>query len=134
MTSCFPLFVRKFPNEPFIGYFKVFKPAVMLRDPDLIKSVLVKDFGSFAANDFPLDEKVDPLLAHNPFMVTGERWKTSRQLLTPIFTVSKMKQLFPMMEQVSKQFVEYVGRQLGKDVEAKSVSEITQLSVIRFRD
>ncbi|XP_038110946.1 probable cytochrome P450 6a13 [Culex quinquefasciatus] len=113
---------KEFPNEPFIGYFKVFKPAVMLRDPDLIKSVLVKDFGSFAANDFPLDEKVDPLLAHNPFMVTGERWKTSRQLLTPIFTVSKMKQLFPMMEQVSKQFVEYVGRQLGKDVEAKSIS------------
>lgn len=100
----------------------------MIRDPELIKNVLVRDQSCFSSNDIAFDEKVDPLLSHNPFMVDGERWKKSRQLLTPIFTGSKMKQLFPIMDQVSGQLVDFVGGQCGHEVEAKSVgSTITLL-------
>ncbi|EAT43558.1 AAEL005006-PA [Aedes aegypti] len=113
---------NKFPNAPFIGFYKIFKPSVMIRDPEMIKNVLVRDQACFSANDFAFDEKLDPLLAHNPFMVSGERWKKSRQLLTPIFTGSKMKQLFPIMDEISSQFVDFVGRQCGREVEAKSIS------------
>ncbi|KXJ72859.1 hypothetical protein RP20_CCG017104 [Aedes albopictus] len=112
----------KFPNAPFIGYFKIFKPSVLIRDPEMIKNVLVRDQSCFSANDFAFDEKLDPLLAHNPFMVEGERWKKSRQLLTPIFTGSKMKQLFPIMDEISGKFVDFIGRQCGREVEAKSIS------------
>ncbi|XP_062562172.1 probable cytochrome P450 6g2 isoform X2 [Armigeres subalbatus] len=113
---------KKYPNAPFVGYFKAFKPSVMIRDPEMIKTILVKDQSCFSANDFGFDEKVDPLLAHNPFMVDGERWKKSRQVLTPIFTGSRMKQLFPTMNEVSSQFVDFIGRQCGREVEAKSIS------------
>ncbi|XP_065088005.1 probable cytochrome P450 6g2 [Ochlerotatus camptorhynchus] len=113
---------NKFSNAPFVGYFKIFKPSVMIRDPEMIKNVLVKDQACFSANDFAFDEKVDPLLAHNPFMVDGERWKKARQLLTPIFTGSKMKQLFPIMDQVSSTFVDFVGGQCGRELEAKTIS------------
>ncbi|XP_055598160.1 probable cytochrome P450 6a13 isoform X2 [Uranotaenia lowii] len=111
-----------YKDQPFIGYFKVFKPAVFVRDPDIIKDILVKDQSSFSANDFKVNTKLDPLLAHNPFVVDGERWKKSRQLLTPIFTSSKMKTLFPMMERVGKQFVDFIERQGGQNLEAKSIS------------
>lgn len=123
----------KFSNAPFVGYYKIFKPSVMIRDPEMIKNVLVKDQASFSANDFAFDEKVDPLLAHNPFMVDGERWKKARQLLTPIFTGSKMKQLFPIMDQVSSQFVDFVGGQCGREVEAKSVGSTIALLLSNSR-
>ncbi|XP_058831070.1 probable cytochrome P450 6a13 [Topomyia yanbarensis] len=113
---------NEFYNEPFIGYYKIFKPSVLIRDPELIKTVLGKDQSCFSANDFAFNEKTDPLLAHNPFLVEGERWRKARQLLTPLYTGAKMKQLFPVMNQVCDQFVEYIGRQQGKDLEAKSIS------------
>lgn len=34
-------------KEPFIGTFGLFRPILFLRDPDLIRSVLIKDFQYF---------------------------------------------------------------------------------------
>lgn len=33
---------------------------------------------------------VDPLIARNPFLMTGEKWKESRGLLAPAFTSAKV--------------------------------------------
>lgn len=44
---------------------------ILIRDPELIKTVLVKDFNSFCDNGFELSEKIDPLLGYNPFGVKG---------------------------------------------------------------
>ncbi|XP_055530781.1 probable cytochrome P450 6a13 [Wyeomyia smithii] len=115
---------KEFPNEPFVGYYKVFKPAVFLRDPELIKAVLVKDHTCFSANDFTFNEKHNPLMRDNPFLIDGERWKKARQVLTPLYTGSKMKQLFHALDQGCSQFVEYIGRRLGEDLEAKSISAV----------
>lgn len=115
-------FCSEFPNEPIVGYYKVFKPAVFIRDPELIKTVLVKDQSSFSAFDFTFNESRNPLLMDNPFLIDGDRWKKARQVLTPLYTGSKMKQLFPALDHCCSQFVEYIGRRLGEDLEAKSVS------------
>ncbi|KAJ4428355.1 hypothetical protein ANN_24374 [Periplaneta americana] len=37
----------KYPNEPYIGMYQFKTPVLLLRDPDLIKTVLVKDFSYF---------------------------------------------------------------------------------------
>lgn len=34
-------------TEPFIGIYGVFRPILLVRDPELIRSILVKDFNSF---------------------------------------------------------------------------------------
>ena len=80
----------EFKDVPYMGIYRCFQPTVVLRDPDLIKDVLIKDFNSFHQNDMFVDEKADPLLANNPFVVTGERWKRSRNMLAPLFTASKV--------------------------------------------
>lgn len=48
----------------------------MVRDLDLVKDMLIKDFSSFHAND--MDFNNDEILAKNPFMLSGEEWKASR--------------------------------------------------------
>ncbi|XP_035895848.1 probable cytochrome P450 6g2 [Anopheles stephensi] len=111
-----------FPDKPFVGYFKIFTPAIMVKDPVLVKNILTRDFECFAANDFLLDVTHDPLLAHEPFMVSGDRWKRARSLLTPSFTGAKIKQLFPVMQSVTDAFVAFIGRHVAHEFEAKEVA------------
>lgn len=73
-----------------MGIYRGVEPAIILRDPDLIKDVLIKDFPSFNANDLDISEKTDPLLANFAIAVTGDKWKRSRSMLTPLFTASKV--------------------------------------------
>lgn len=65
------------------------RPAVVLRDPNLIIDVMTRHWGSFHVNDFPVDAKRDPLAAVNPFFNAGEAWKRGRSILVPIFSASK---------------------------------------------
>lgn len=34
-------------DEPFIGIYNVFRPILLLREPELIQQILIKDFSSF---------------------------------------------------------------------------------------
>lgn len=34
-------------TEPFIGIYSVFTPVLLVRDPELIRSILIKDFAHF---------------------------------------------------------------------------------------
>jgi len=53
--------------------FKFGQPMLLIRDPEIVKSVLVKDFNSFHNNDIEYVPEVDPLFGRNPFLLTGER-------------------------------------------------------------
>jgi len=46
---------------PYYGIYVVFGPGLLLRDPELIKLVLTKDFSSFSARGFKINPKLDPL-------------------------------------------------------------------------
>lgn len=66
------------------------EPAIVLKDDDLIKDVLVKDHASFASNDFFANEKFDPLLVLNPFLANGEEWRRGRSVLGSMLTASRV--------------------------------------------
>lgn len=50
-----------YKNEPMIGIFTRRTPILILKDLDLIKDVLIKDFNSFADRGIPLHKKVRTL-------------------------------------------------------------------------
>lgn len=68
----------------------MFKPAVLVRDPDFIKDLLITNFNSFSDNDSYLSKKNDPLVATNPFFVEGDEWRESRKTILPAFSQSKV--------------------------------------------
>ncbi|XP_050085975.1 probable cytochrome P450 28a5 [Anopheles aquasalis] len=102
-----------YKDEPVVGYYSVRTPQLMVRDPDLIKEVLSKGFQKFADNDFSdtVDEKSDPLLARNPFSLSGEKWKTRRAEITPAFTNNRIKALVHLMDEVCERMNKYVKTQ-----------------------
>ncbi|KAJ8922670.1 hypothetical protein NQ315_007702 [Exocentrus adspersus] len=111
----------KYEDCPFVGIYRMTKPCILLRDPELVKNVLIKDFQYFLNNDVNIDKKVDPLLARNPFVLKGEEWKKTRQAATPNFATGKIKSVFPLAVNVTKDMVEYLEKQKSAAVNAKDM-------------
>ncbi|KAK7865958.1 hypothetical protein R5R35_005023 [Gryllus longicercus] len=87
---------KQFPDEKFVGGYRMRQPYLLLRDLDLIKTVMVKDFDSFHDRRFPVDEKAMPLSAH-VFNLKGRRWRALRAKMTPAFTSGKTRLMFQLM-------------------------------------
>ncbi|XP_055699431.1 uncharacterized protein LOC129799506 [Phlebotomus papatasi] len=101
-----------FPTEKFYGIFEFRRPLFLVRDPELIKQIAVKDFDHFLDHRLNLDETHDPLFGRNLLSLKGQRWKDMRSTLSPAFTGSKMRTMFQLVSECSSATVDF----LEKDV------------------
>ncbi|XP_018342212.1 PREDICTED: cytochrome P450 6k1-like isoform X2 [Trachymyrmex septentrionalis] len=85
-----------FKDERFFGAFRVRSPVLILRDPDLVRSVCVKDFACFVNRGIPINNDQDPLSGHL-FNLEGRKWKGLRSKLTPAFSSGKLKRMFYLL-------------------------------------
>ncbi|XP_069702400.1 probable cytochrome P450 6a14 [Periplaneta americana] len=84
------------------GIYRFDKPSLILRDPEVIKQVLVKDFDHFYSRGATVDEKKNPLLGHVGAL-SGSKWKNLRVKLSPTFTSGKMKIMFGTLVDCGKE-------------------------------
>ncbi|XP_011869168.1 PREDICTED: cytochrome P450 9e2-like [Vollenhovia emeryi] len=97
-----------FPNAKYFGTNNFGTPTILIRDPELIKDVIVKDFDHFPDHLTFIDESVEPLFGKNVFALRGDRWREMRNTLSPSFTASKMKFMFDLISKCSHDFVNYL--------------------------
>lgn len=82
---------RSNPSAAYVGFYKFSAPAILIRQLDLVKTVLIDNFNNFHQNDVFIDHKLDPLFAQNPFFLNGIDWKNSRNQLSPLLTAVKVR-------------------------------------------
>ncbi|XP_051173284.1 cytochrome P450 6B1-like [Leptopilina boulardi] len=104
----------KFVNEPMIGIYARSTPILILKDPELIKDVLIKDFNKFADRGLPVHEKLDPL-SLNLFNLEPERWRPLRKKLSPVFTSGKLREMFSLLLESSEHFEKYLHKIVHKN-------------------
>ncbi|XP_075165468.1 putative cytochrome P450 6a14 [Haematobia irritans] len=99
-------------HRPFGGVYIFMKRAAMIMDLDLVKRILVKDFANFPDRGMFNNAEEDPLSAH---LVTleGEEWRAMRHKLTPTFTATKMKYMFPTVVSVGERFSQAMAQSMG---------------------
>ncbi|XP_058802793.1 cytochrome P450 9e2-like [Phymastichus coffea] len=96
---------RMYPEAKYVGAFDFgMRPVILLRDPELIKTVTIKNFDSFPNHYVVFDEKLDPLFGGNLLNMVDDQWREARNLLSPAFTSSKMKSMFQLMLECAKNF------------------------------
>ncbi|KAJ3665307.1 hypothetical protein Zmor_000807 [Zophobas morio] len=100
-------FYNAFPSERYVGIFQFSRPILLIRDPELIKIVTIKNFENFVDHLGFISAESDPLWGKNLFASQGERWRDLRQTLSPAFTSSKMRTMFSLMQECAKQLVTY---------------------------
>lgn len=101
-------------KERFGGIYFFTEPIFMPIDPDLIKSILTKDFPHFHGRGFVHNEKHDPLAAHL-LNLEGEKWKTMRIKVTPTFTSGKMKYMFQTLLDCGNPMIDHVSHLCEKE-------------------
>nr|WCC58059.1 cytochrome P450 [Pharsalia antennata] len=119
LSEIYAAIYHKYEDCPFVGFYRMFQPCLIIRDPEIIKNVLIKDFSHFRDNEIKVHEDLDPLLSQHTFVMKGERWKKARQTMTPNFASGKMKAIFPLAENVSKNLVKYLEKQGDAAIDAK---------------
>lgn len=120
-SETFDELYQRFKGQPVVGLFFVFTPAIAVYDPDLIQSILVKDFASFHDHYLYYNEETDPLSAHL-LAIEGNRWRDRRLKLTPVFTSGKMKMMFDTIDTIANKFIDGI----SKDLESSNVLEISE--------
>ncbi|XP_059489203.1 uncharacterized protein LOC132204601 [Neocloeon triangulifer] len=118
------------PDARYIGFYKMKKPSLLIRDPELIKNILVKDFKSFHDNTFLVDEKRDPVIANHLFVLSGWKWKYVRTRVTPAFTTGKIKHMFPLMTETCEDLMKFIAKNNnGDSIDAKALASRFKIDV-----
>ncbi|XP_026749603.2 cytochrome P450 6B5-like [Galleria mellonella] len=87
----------KYCNEKAVGLFRGGRPELVIRDPETIKHVLVTNFTNFHSRGLNHREDNSEPMMNNLFFAKGDVWRLLRQRMTPAFTTSKLKGMFPLI-------------------------------------
>ena len=97
-------------DKPYVGIFSFDRPILLIRDVELVKNILVKDFQYFTDRIISFDEKLDPLCSKVIFVSKGQRWRNWRTNLTPVFTTGKIKKIFHLVDTCGKELADCVDK------------------------
>jgi len=92
---------KAFDGKKFGGLYSFTVPSLLVRDPEVIKNTLVKDFDKFHSRGIVINEKAEPLQGHL-VALSGSRWRNLRIKLSPTFTAGKMKMMFGTLVECGK--------------------------------
>ncbi|XP_032520824.2 cytochrome P450 6B6-like [Danaus plexippus] len=85
---------KRYPEEKVVGFFRGTSPELVIRDPVIIKRILVTDFQHFYARGFNTHETVIEPLLQNLFFADGDLWRLIRQRFGQSFSTGKIKSMF----------------------------------------
>ncbi|NWU55221.1 CP3A9 protein, partial [Dromas ardeola] len=109
----------EFDNSCFQKYGKVWgiydgrQPVVAVVDPQIIKTVLVKECYSTFTNRRRFD--LAGVLRNAVSLAEDEQWKRIRTVLSPTFTSGKLKEMFPIIKHYGEVLVKNVQKRVEKD-------------------
>lgn len=122
-----------FPGEGIAGIYEGRRPVLMVRDPELIRTILVRDFEHFM--DRPVLRFKQKASVRNMLIsLEGAQWKEVRTKLTPTFSSGKIKVMSSLVNQVGNQLVAYLSNITNKpdgcDLEMRDLFNRFTLDVI----
>ncbi|XP_067629690.1 cytochrome P450 9b2-like [Eurosta solidaginis] len=92
-------FYNRNKNHDIVGYFNFRSPVFIVQNPEYIKKMTVGDFDYFVNHTpfFAADD--DPLVNGMLTVMKDKRWRDMRKTLSPVFTASKMRAMFSLMNE-----------------------------------
>ncbi|KFB49800.1 AGAP012296-PA-like protein [Anopheles sinensis] len=102
---------NKYPRVKVFGMHDLTTPVFVLRDPELIKRIGVKDFDYFVNHRqvFGSTENSNPqaLFSRTLLALKDQKWRDMRATLSPAFTGSKMRQMFELVGECCENMVKF---------------------------
>ncbi|XP_059616571.1 cytochrome P450 6g1-like [Phlebotomus argentipes] len=117
----------KCKDDPITGVYFFHKPSLIIRHPEIIKNVLVKDFQYFVDRRISSDPHEDGIGRENLFSAKGTHWKNLRMKVSPVFTTGKLKNLFTLMLEVCTVLDQKLSAEIGREPKEYEMKELAGL-------
>ncbi|KAK5645008.1 hypothetical protein RI129_006308 [Pyrocoelia pectoralis] len=129
-------FLYKSTTLPYIGFFVIDQPSMLIRDPALIRRILVGDFDSFQ-NRNVLNNKYDKYGKNLLSLLKQPKWKEVRSNLTSAFSSRKLRHMVPLLVEVCDDMIHYIKTDCLnlESIDCKNISvnyEIDAISTCAF--
>ncbi|XP_014206459.1 cytochrome P450 6k1 [Copidosoma floridanum] len=95
-------------DAPITGFYIFHKPCLLIRDTEIIKNILIRDFDNFSDRVFSGDLQRESIDMKNLFGLKSAPWKHLRSKVVPTFNISKMKQMLPLIIQTGETMADYL--------------------------
>jgi len=77
-----------------------------IAEPELIKSILVKDFHIFSERrKLPI---IHPIIKKSIFLLETQDWKRCRSIISPTFSSAKMRKLSPIVRNCLNNYLNHL--------------------------
>ncbi|GAB0099410.1 hypothetical protein DMENIID0001_152660 [Sergentomyia squamirostris] len=116
-------------DDKVLGIYTADKPVLLVRDPELLRLIFIKDFESFHDHGVYSDETRDPLSAHL-FSINGEKWRNLRAKLSPTFTSGRLKGMFSTLLDCGKNLEVFVTKHMEQEIEIRDLMSCYSINVI----
>ncbi|CAH1395594.1 unnamed protein product [Nezara viridula] len=115
------------PNELVIGYYEFVSPKLIVRDLELARKVLIKDFSYFVDHVSEMDNVAwDSQL----FMLSGNKWKALRLQMASIFTTGKLRTMYDSMPDIGKNLLQHLDNKVGNDIDIHELMILFSMDMI----
>jgi len=94
-------------NARFGGTVDFGKPSLLIKDPELIRDVLVKDFDHFVDRR-KMKLESEPIFQYMLTMLEGQEWKNVRSVVSPTFTTGKIRRMFENFNRCGADLIEFI--------------------------
>ena len=135
--------VKQAQNLPYYGGYFLHKPILVVKDVDLVRQIIVKDFDHFVDRPVAVVTGISPDLLQNGdrcdriwskalVNAKGEEWKNMRSTFTPMFTPGKIKAMLIFMHETCKELSAGIDEyaKSGQDMELKDILGKYSISTI----
>ncbi|XP_058837424.1 probable cytochrome P450 9f2 [Topomyia yanbarensis] len=125
-----------YPDSKVTGVYDFMTPVFLIRDPDVIKKICVKDF-EFFVDHTPIipKEQLDretggqSLTRNTLFVLRGQKWRDMRATLSPAFTGSRMRHTFDLVAECARSMSNFFAAEAksGKKLEYEMKDTFSRL-------
>ena len=100
--TCTDHIYKDYPNDKIVGTYGPFGGTqLVVRDLELAKNILIKDFDHFVdRRKVDISRKSNKYFLDMLLVMEGEKWKTMRNILSPVFTSGKLRNMMPIIHKV----------------------------------
>jgi len=107
----------------YFGVVELRKPMLFVLDPELIKSILVKDFNTFTNRRMLGLGKSDKFFQNMLFFMEDQPWKEMRSTISPTFSTGKIKAMNDLFNESGEKVVNYLARQVNEKCKSNNSAE-----------
>ncbi|XP_037712290.1 probable cytochrome P450 6t1 [Drosophila subpulchrella] len=115
-------------GRAFVGIHVLHNHALLLRDPALIKRIMVEDFSQFSSRFETTDPIGDTMGSQNLFFSKYEFWRETHKIFAPFFAVGRVRQMYGLLDNIGKKLEEHMEEKLeGGDSMELEVKQLCAL-------